>query len=367
VPAYEVQDVLDELAARGVRYSAARDLLPMRLAHHVLLGMERDGDAPDDRVQESVAKSPAVRKYVASVWPALDPQTVLHRLWSDAEALAAAGQDDLTPEEQRMLLWDKPARTKGAARWSRADMALLDELTDLLTRVPSLGHVVLDEAQDLSPMQLRAVGRRCSTGSATVLGDIAQGTTPWATSSWEDAMRHLGKDAHDLVVLDRGFRVPALVIDYAARLLPAMAPGLGAPVSVRSNPGRLDVVPVDSGGLVDAVARAVHESAGEPGSVGVIAPDAMVAQVAAGLSAAGIAHGRLDLDHGDDEDHQVEVVPASVAKGLEFDRTVVVEPAAIAAAEPDERTGLRRLYVVLTRAVSALTVVHAQPLPDALA
>ncbi len=366
VPAYEVQEVLDELAARGVRYTAARDLLPMRLAHHVLLGMERDGDAPDDRVQESVAKSPAVRKYVASVWPALDPQAVLHRLWSDPQALAAAAADDLTTEEQRMLLWDKPARTKGAARWSRADMALLDELSDVLTRVPSLGHVVLDEAQDLSPMQLRAVGRRCSTGSATVLGDIAQGTTPWATASWEDAMHHLGKDAHDLVVLDRGFRVPALVIDYAARLLPAMAPGLGAPVSVRSNPGRLDLVPVASAELVDAVARVAGEAAAEAGSVGVIAPDAMVAEVAAGLTAAGLAHGRLDLDHGDDEDHQVEVVPASVAKGLEFDRTVVVEPSAIAAAEPDERTGLRRLYVVLTRAVSALTVVHAEPLPEAL-
>jgi len=367
VPAYEVQDVLDELAARGVRYSAARDLLPMRLAHHVLLGMERDGDAPDDRVQESVAKSTAVKKYVASVWPALDPQTVLHRLWSDPDALAAAAEDDLSPEEQRMLLWDKPARTKGAARWSRADMALLDELTDLLTRVPSLGHVVLDEAQDLSPMQLRAVGRRCSTGSATVLGDIAQGTTPWATSSWTDAMRHLGKDAHDLVVLDRGFRVPALVIDYAARLLPAMAPGLGAPVSVRTNPGRLVVVRTASGDLVDAAARVAREAATEPGSVGVIAPDAMVAAVGTALTAAGVPHGRLDLDHGDDEDHQVEVVPASVAKGLEFDRTVVVEPAAIAAAEPDERTGLRRLYVVLTRAVSALTVVHAEPLPEALA
>jgi DNA helicase IV len=317
-------------------------------------------------VQESVAKSPAVKKYVASVWPALDPQTVLHRLWSDAEALAAAAEDDLTAEEQRMLLWDKPARTKGAARWSRADMALLDEVGDLLNRVPSLGHVVLDEAQDLSPMQLRAVGRRCSTGSATVLGDIAQGTTPWATSSWADAMRHLGKESHDLVVLDRGFRVPAQVIDYAARLLPAMAPGLGAPVSVRSNPGRLDVVPV-AGELMAAVARVVREASAEPGSVGVIAPDAMVADVAAGLTSAGIPHGRLDRDHGDDEDHQVEVVPAGVAKGLEFDRTVVVEPAAIAAAEPDGRTGLRRLYVVLTRAVSALTVVHAEPLPDALA
>ena len=106
---------------------------------------------------------------------------------------------------------------------------LLDELADLLERTPSLGHVVLDEAQDLSPMQLRAVGRRCSTGSATVLGDIAQGTTPWATDSWASSLAHLGKPDGHIEVLDRGFRVPASVIDFAARLLPLMAPGLGAP------------------------------------------------------------------------------------------------------------------------------------------
>ncbi|GAA3708132.1 AAA family ATPase [Terrabacter ginsenosidimutans] len=366
VPAYEVADIMDELAARGVRYSAARDLLPQRLAHHVLLEMERAGDAPDDRVQDAVAKSPAVKKYVSSVWPALDPAGVLHRLWSDADALRAAAGDDLDDDEQATLLWDRPARTKGAARWSRADMALLDEVDDLLRRVPSLGHVVLDEAQDLSPMQLRAVGRRCSTGSVTVLGDIAQGTTPWATASWDEAMRHLGKDDHDLVVLDRGFRVPAVVIEYAARLLPVMAPGLGAPVSVRDNPGRLDIRRVDAADRDLEVVRAVVGTAAAPGSVGVIAPDADVERVSTALAAAGVAHGRLDRDHGDDEDHQVEVVPASVAKGLEFDRTVVVEPAAIAAAEPDERTGLRRLYVVLTRAVSELTIVHAEPLPEVL-
>ncbi|GAA2022461.1 AAA family ATPase [Terrabacter terrae] len=366
VPAYEVAEIVDELAARGVRYSAARDLLPQRLAHHVLLEMERAGDAPDDRVQDAVARSAAVKKYVGTVWPALDPQGVLHRLWSDPEVLRVAAGDDLTAEERGRLLWDRPARTKGAARWSRADLALLDELDDLLRRVPSLGHIVLDEAQDLSPMQLQAVGRRCSTGSVTVLGDIAQGTTPWATASWEEAMRHLGKPEHDLVVLDRGFRVPAAVIEYAARLLPVMAPGLGAPVSVRENPGRLEIRPADAGALEAEVVRAVEKAAAGPGSVGVIAPDAGLNRVSAALDAAGIAHGRLDRDHGDDEDHQVEVVPASVAKGLEFDRTVVVEPAAIAAAEPDERTGLRRLYVVLTRAVSELTIVHAEPLPAAL-
>ncbi|EWT02948.1 ATPase AAA [Intrasporangium oryzae NRRL B-24470] len=366
VPAYEVQEILDELATRGVRYAAARDLLPQRLAHHVLLEMERAGEAPDDRVQDAVARSVPVRKYVASVWPALDPQAVLHRLWSDADALRAAADGVLDDDEQRALLWDKPVRTKGAARWTFADMALLDEVADLLHRTPSLGHVVLDEAQDLSPMQLRAVGRRCSTGSATVLGDIAQGTTPWATSSWDEAMGHLGKARHDLVVLDRGFRVPGLVIEYAARLLPFMAPGLGAPVSVRDNPGRLAIRAVLLGALEAEVVRAVEAAAASPGSVGVIVADAAVAALSAALTAAGVPHGRVDRDHGDDEDHPVEVVPASVAKGLEFDRTVVVEPAAIAAAEPDERTGLRRLYVVLTRAVSELTIVHADPLPEAL-
>ena len=215
-------------------------------------------------------------------------------------------------------------------------------------------------------MQLRAVGRRCSTGSVTVLGDIAQGTTPWATASWDEAMRHLGKDDHDLVVLDRGFRVPAVVIEFAARLLPVMAPGLGAPVSVRDNPGRLELRPAQDGSLAGEVVGAVRAAAASPGSVGVIAPDAMVETLSAALTQAGMSHGRLDLDHGDDEDHQVELVPATVAKGLEFDRTIVVEPSAIAAAEPDERTGLRRLYVVLTRAVSELTIVHAEPLPAAL-
>ena len=367
VPAHEVQDELDALLARGVRYTAARELFPQRLAHRVLVQMERSGDSPDDRVQDTVARSAPVSAYVRGLWPVLDPAGLLFSLFSDAATLADAADGILTTHEQRMLLWRKPPRTKGSARWSRADQALLDEVADLLGRTPSLGHVVLDEAQDLSPMQLRAVGRRASTGSLTVLGDIAQGTTAWATPSWEVAMAHLGRPSHELVVLDRGFRVPGLVLEFAARLLPHMAPGLGAPRSVRDDPGRLALVAVEEGAVGEAVADAVRAAAREPGSVGVIAPDAAVDALSASLAAHGVRHGRLDAEHGDDDDRQVEVVPASIAKGLEFDRVVVVEPAAIAAAEPDERTGLRRLYVVLTRAVSGLTVVHSQPLPAALA
>jgi len=162
--------------------------------------------------------------------------------------------------------------------------------------------------------------------------------------------------------------VPGAVIDYAARLLPHMAPGLGAPRSVRESPGRLDVVRVEAGvrdGLDRALLATLDALGREAGSVGVIAADDRIDGLSGALASAGVEHGLLGVDHGDIE-HRVDLVPATVAKGLEFDHVVVVEPAAIAAAEPDRRTGLRRLYVVLTRAVSTLTILHAQPLPAEL-
>ncbi|GAA1164452.1 AAA family ATPase [Ornithinimicrobium humiphilum] len=359
VPAYAVQDILDELRSRGVRYAAARAMLAQRLAHAVLVVMESAGDSPDDRVQDAVARSAPVRAYVKSVWPELTPAAMVASLLSTGEGLE---------EDQRAMVWDRP-RTPRTARWTTADLALLDEAADLIERTPSLGHVVLDEAQDLSPMQLRAVGRRAATGSLTVLGDIAQGTTPWSTGSWEESLQHLGKplgreEVH-LEVLDRGFRVPASVIDYAARLLPEMAPGLGAPRSVRSHPGRLEVTRVQD--PVPGTVDAARELSALEGSLGVIVPDAWVGRVGAALAAAGVEHEVLDGSHAEERILPVHLVPATVAKGLEFDQVVVTEPAAIAAAEPDRRTGLRRLYVVLTRAVSGLTVVHADDLPGPLA
>lgn len=365
VAAYRVSEVLAQLRARGVSYGAARAMLPQRLAHLVLLDMERGGEAPDDRVQDAVARSGAVRAYAGALWPAVEPRALLAALLSDPTELARHADGVFAEREQRTLLWDRRPAARSAIRWSPADAVLLDELADLVQRTPSLGHVVLDEAQDLSPMHLRAVGRRCSTGAATVLGDIAQGTTPWATESWPDALRHLGKpDAH-VEELDRGFRVPAAVIDYAARLLPHIATGLPTPRSVRDNPGRLRVLRVDPDMLAGRVAAEVDRLRAEPGSVGVIVADHAAPGISATLAACGIEHGVLGADHGDVE-HQVDVVPATVAKGLEFDRVLVVEPSAIAAAEPDRRTGLRRLYVVLTRAVSALTVVHGRDLPPEL-
>ena len=293
VPASQVAEIVQEPRTRGVRYDAARRMLPHRLAHAILLQMEQAGDSPDDRVQDAVARSAAVKRYSGSVWPALDPKAVLFSLLSDATTLERHTADLLTDAERSTLLWASPAAVRGSARWSVADAVLIDEINDHLQRTPSLGHVVLDEAQDLSPMQLRAVGRRCSTGSATVLGDLAQGTTPWATDSWVASLGHLGKPDAVIEILERGFRVPASVIEYAAQLLPSMAPGLGAPVSVRDNPGRLEIVRVRRAGVYDRVAESVTEALREPGSIAVIVPEAAAQDVSKALSGHGIVHGVL--------------------------------------------------------------------------
>lgn len=373
VPASRVRDILDELATRGVRHEAARAMLPQRLAHAVLLQMEASGDSPDDRVQDAVARSAPVRRYADGLWPALDAAEVLHRLLTDPQALAEAADGLLEPDEQELLLRADLPRSHRRARWSPADRVLLDELGDLLERTPSLGHVVLDEAQDLSAMQLRAVGRRASTGSLTVLGDIAQGTTPWAVDSWDTALEHLGKPGAHLEVLTRGFRVPGRVLDLASRLLPLAAPGLQPPVSIRRSPGELDLRRTDD---VDAAsAEAVRAALGREGTVGVVGTGPALATLAGTLRRAGVPHvvaGQEGAAPGGDETAPPEavprlrLVPAALAKGLEFDHVVVVDPAGIAAAEPDERTGLRRLYVVLTRAVTTLTVVHRGDLPEPL-
>jgi DNA helicase IV len=366
IPAYEIAEMSEELRTRGVRYGAGRDLLSHRIAHAILVRIESAGEACDDRTHEAVRRTRPVKAMVDLAWPALDPVRVVMRLLSDAGFLAEAADGLLDAGEQAALLWAKPAKGPKSARWSRADAVLVDEAADLINRTPSLGHVVLDEAQDLSAMECRAIGRRCETGSATVLGDIAQGTTPWAVGDWATLLRHLGKPDAERTVLDRGYRVPRQIIDFASRLLPSIAPGLTPPTSVRSAPGSLDVRPVAD--LDTEVARACRAALAKEGSVGLITADAAVPTLLALLSDEGLEHVPLA---GGFAGSRLVVTPATQAKGLEFDQVIVVEPAAIVDAEAgpaaDGRSpGLRRLYVVLTRAVSQLTVLHARDLPAAL-
>jgi len=357
VSAYELGELAAELRARGVRYGAARELLEHRIAHVILTQMEAAGEACDDRTHEAVRRSRPVRAAVDAIWPRVDPVRLVFGLLSSAESLAAAAAGVLTEAEQDLIVWSPAPRGPGSARWSAADAVLIDEARDLITRTPSLAHVVVDEAQDLSPMECRALGRRCSTGSATVLGDLAQGTTPWAASSWESLLSNLGKPDTGVRELSVGYRVPRQILDYASCLLGVIAPELRPASSLRADPGALEIVRVPPSSLGPALVTACTEAMTRPGSVAVIAADPQIRSLAGALDGAGVEHGVPGSDA------RLTLVPVTLAKGLEFDQVIVVEPARIARAEA---RGLQRLYVALTRAVSRLTVLHAEPLPAPL-
>jgi DNA helicase IV len=364
--AHEVESLAEELRDRGVRYGTGRELLAHRIAHVFLTQLEAAGETCDDRTHDAVRRSAPVRKYVDQVWPKVDPKKLVFSLLSEHEQLKRNGSGLLADDEMTAIGWPKPPRGQGSAPWTRADQVLIDEAADLMERTPSVAHVVVDEAQDLSPMEMRAIGRRCATGAATVLGDIAQGTTPWAATSWPALLAHLGKPEAAVRELDVGYRVPREILDFASRLLPAIAPGLSPAKSLRADRDALQVVPVPAGDLGERLATECVTALERAGSVAVIAADQQADGVGAALRAAGLGFSVLgDTDQlaAGEGAERLTLVPVTLAKGLEFDHVILVEPGRIATGEA---YGLRRLYVALTRAVSRLTVFHAEPLPAEL-
>ncbi len=361
VSAQEIAELAAQLRDRGVRYGTGRDMLAHRIAHVILTRMEAAGETCDDRTHESVRRSKPVQAAVARMWPKADPVRLVFSLLSDPDVLKRTANGVLDESEQALITWSKPPRSAASACWSPADAVLIDETADQIERTPSLAHIVVDEAQDLSPMQCRAIGRRCATGSATVLGDIAQGTTAWATTSWDQMLGYLGKPDADYRVLDTGYRVPRQILDFASRLLSQIAPGLNPANSVRHDPGALVIRQHEPAALPAALVAACADALGRPGSAAVIAADDQIPVLVAALTAAAIPHAVLE---GAATSERITLVPVTLAKGLEFDQVIVYEPSRIASAEA---RGLHRLYVALTRAVSRLTVLHAEPLPPVLA
>jgi DNA helicase IV len=259
------------------------------------------------------------------------------------------------------LLRKKAASVSGTT-WSIDDLALLDEASFLTGgRTRSYGHIVVDEAQDLTPMQFRMIARRIPTGSVTVLGDLAQATGPWSYGDWAEVREILegGAAEPQHAELTLGYRAPGRVLDFASRLLPAAAPGVVPTESIRR--GRtepaLRSVPVDE--VAGAALAEAYALMGDHALIAVIAPDELVPA----LVRLGRRHEEVGVLERDAMSRPVTIVPAPAAKGLEFDAVVVVEPALIAGA--DARS-LRLLYVAMTRPIQHLSVVHGLPLPAPL-
>jgi DNA helicase IV len=324
---------------------------------------------------QQLRRQPEVVAALDRMWPRLTPHQLLHDLYGARPLLELAARGALTPEEVRLLERPRSASVDDV-HWTEADLPLIDEARAILgpprrraeedpeDALRTYGHIVVDEAQDLSPMQLRMIGRRSLSGSLTVLGDIAQATGQWAPPGWDAVLAHLPtRRGSRQVQLSVNYRTPAEIMDRAARVLREAAPELAPPESVRSVGYGPAVVTTTSGQLAPAAAVAATDALDQigDGTVGVITAPSILPDIAAALAAAGVSFGegnRRGLEA------PVTLIDVTMAKGLEFDGVVVVEPARVVR---ETAQGWRALYVALTRATRRLTLVAAEPLPGPLA
>jgi len=380
----------------------------------------------DDRAELAarIRRLPEVREALARMWPRLAPHELIHDLLGAPPLLAAAARGILTPAEQALLVRPR-SLSLDAVEWTAADAALVDEARSVLgprrpssargsqaearrqadsshdapfwppgleplsepaamgptafegDTVRSFGHIVVDEVQDLSPMQLRMLARRSLSGSMTVVGDIAQATGAGGPTSWEEVASHLSpKHPPRMVELSVSYRTPAEVVTVAARALRAAVPNLAPPTPVRrsGHPPRIEHVPSRELAGRAAELAADQLAALNPGKVAVLAPEVLVAELSRALRAQGMEPVDPRDPAGQGLGSPLVVLPATESHGLEFDGVVVVEPAALVnesavgeAPTGDRERGLRALYVALTRPTQRLAVVHARPLPVDLA
>jgi len=335
----------------------------------------RDGSIDPAEVREVIRPTPEVRVALERMWPVLTPAELLHDLFGSKALLKLAAADALG-EEAWSRLFRPRSDDVATVRWSDADLPLLDEARAVLGPKPSkngkiddadeirtYGHLVIDEVQDLTPMQLRMAGRRSLSGAMTLVGDLAQATGPLAPSSWDDVLAYLPEHRSPRVIgLSVGYRIPEQIMRLADRVMEAAAPGLRAPRAVRLGDSPPEIVATSAAELAATVADQTRRLAADldGGNVAVVCPDDLVDTMSQALTDAGVTHGRATrtaLDTG------VTVVPVGLIKGLELDGTVVVEPARIVSGQAQ---GLRALYVALTRATRRLVVVHAEALPPSM-
>jgi DNA helicase IV len=386
----------------------------------VAAALARGERAPDDwekELRDRLRRMPEVRAALERMWPALSGAELVHDLFSFPALIRSAADGVLTRDEQRGLARPRSRRVRDV-EWTEADAALVDEADALLgppeaarprrrrRRRPSsdgaledaarvvedlgvgsyttaaevlhryeggatpsedgvgeprtFGHVLVDEAQDLSAMQWRMLGRRCPSGSMTLVGDFGQSSRPGALRDWDAVRAQLpGDEPARVVMLTVNYRTPAEIMSVADRCVAAAAPGLESSRSVRSTGRPPRFVSVDgSAELVAAAAGAVHDDRDGEGTTAVIAPRDLHDDLVAALSDLGARAGSAEAI-----DAPVAVIEAPEAKGLEFDHVVVVEPARLV---PEDDAGLRLLYTALTRATQTLAVVHGAQLPEAL-
>ncbi|MGW3413888.1 ATP-binding domain-containing protein [Streptomyces sp. NPDC000888] len=367
LPRSEVLGLLRDAREGAGAYRTHRDRFRTLLVDRLLRELVRIAPrrSRDATVRRDLERNRQVTTLVDRTWPALSPEEALRSLLNSPARLAECASGILDDGEQAALQRPK-SESAGDEPWTLDDLVCLEELRFLIAgETPQrYRHIVIDEAQDLTPMQARSLQRRCPTGSMTVLGDLAQATGPHSYTTW-DRLGGILSDQGDWHVteLNTSYRVPAQIMEFVAPLARAVAPSLPYPTAVRRADGEaVRLVPTTPWALLDeAATRAARLVGTDDGrsmrSTAVIVPD----------DSDWLEEVRRRVDQADgmteEKRRTVSVLAAAQAKGMEFDHVLVLEPTTIANRGP---AGLRQLYVALTRSTQTLTVLHTTPLPREL-
>ncbi|CAL9312599.1 hypothetical protein SUDANB135_04957 [Streptomyces sp. SudanB135_2055] len=369
--ASDITQIRDELAENPEVWSAVDQLWPRLTPHHLVadfLAAPEDFLSPEDA---AAVRRPVTRQWTVADVPLLDEAAELlgvddrvarTRAERERAAQIAYAQgvldvsyasrtyefEDKDEEDAEVLLAHDiidaerfAERQEAEDHRSAAERAAAD-------RTWAFGHIIVDEAQELSPMAWRLLMRRCPTRSMTLVGDPAQTAEAAGVGSWSKILAPYVEDRWEHTRLGVNYRTPAEIMDVAAAVVRAEDPSFEPPSSVRSTGVRPFVRATDD--LPAAVAEAVGELTPEEGRLAVIAPRELHAALAARLD--GVTAGAEP-----DLTHRVVLLDPRQSKGLEFDSVLVVEPG---------RYGTSDLYVALTRATQRLGVLHTGPLPKGL-
>ncbi len=357
-----VNGVVDSVVASGSPYKSGRSALRSQLVNTVRRRLRAAGrfEADESWFERELGASDEFKALLDHLWPAVSATSLVSDLLSSLALLRLCGEGILD-EDECQLLRRPPQKSVRGQSWAVDDLALLDEADALISgRSRTYGHIVADEAQDLSPMQFRMLARRAPHGSLTILGDLAQATSAWTYESWDDVLEHLpsnGAIRRDELTL--GYRAPGQVLELASRLLPEAAPSVRPTRSIRRGRHEPWILRVPEDQLMAEGLREAERLAQDGHLVGVVVAasrlDAMTS----------FAGDRIDVGllERDGMDRPITLVAGLAAKGLEFDAAVVLEPSEIAG---NDRRGLRLLYVAMTRPIQHLSIVHSEPLPAAL-
>jgi DNA helicase IV len=354
-----------------------------------------------DDFEEQLRRTPEFRAALRRIWPRLAPHELVHDLLGARPLLRAAGEGLLSDHEIATLFRER-ADSLEDVQWTAADAALVDEARTVLgparaarrqthnqapvirelfdaptpeshddEGIRSFGHIVVDEVQDLSAMQLRMVSRRSISGSMTVVGDMGQATAAGSAGTWERVVTHLApRKTPSIVELTVSYRTPKEVLDAAAGVLAAAEPTLRPPRPVRTTGTVPDLRVVAHADLLSEVAAAAGRElqAVAPGRVAVLVPSERYAEFLEELVASGLPAIDPRFSSGEGLAAHLVVLPADDANGLEFDAFIVVEPARVAARGGSDNgptsRGLRTLYVAMTRPTRRLTVLGTEPIPS---